>query len=299
MEFRHIRYFIAVAEELHFGKAAIRLNISQPPLSKQIQDLENNLGIHLLARNKHKVALTEAGKLFLEQAYIILNEVQQAEKIAQQVRLGTTGILRIGFTVSFLFTEIMHSLIKNYRAIYPNVKIRFYERSSIEQVDSLLNEKLDIGFTRTLFDFSLLHMEAYCLLNEYLMVVLPDNHILCKHETVTISMLANEQFILYERSQRVGLYDQIINLCIAAGFTPDISQEVRTPIAVLGLVAAGLGISIVSSVMQHIQIPNVVYRSLKVNIDDIKVFLIHRKGNGSTLVSNFIKLLPNSLGMVE
>ncbi|MES2355138.1 MAG: LysR substrate-binding domain-containing protein [Pseudomonadota bacterium] len=290
MELRHIRYFVAVAEELHFGRAAERLHISQPPLSQQIQALEAELGVQLFARSRHKVALTEAGKQFLARAYVVLDEVQQAITAAQRADRGEVGILRIGFTGSFPFTSIMPLIIRNYREAYPGVELRFQERGSMEQIDLLLNNALDLGFTRSLPSMRSPLVAAHSLLTEPLVVALPAKHVLAAKQQLTVPMLVNEQFIMYARPQGAGLYEQVINLCLAAGFAPNVVQEAGEMTTIIGLVAANVGISFVSSAMQKIRVPNVIYRPLKAPGAISEVLLVHRRDEISVLVKEFVKL---------
>jgi len=291
IELRHLRYFIAVAEELHFGRAAARLHISQPPLSQQIQALERELGgLKLLERNQRRVALTEAGQQFLLQSYAVLESVQNAVSIAHRTGRGETGILRIGFTGSMPFTRVMPRLIRDFREAYPGVQLRLEELPSINQVELLLKGSLDVGFTRRLTNAPFEKVETYRLLEERLVVALPAGHALAEKSAITIPMLADEKFVMYARPLGAGLYDQIISMCLAAGFSPNVAQEARHMPTIIGLVSAGVGIGIVSPAMRQMRVPNVVYRKLKAAGSKTEVLLVSRHGENSVLVINFFRL---------
>jgi DNA-binding transcriptional LysR family regulator len=290
IELRHFRYFIAVAEELHFGRAAERLHISQPPLSQQIRALEGAIGVRLFERSKHHVALTEPGRQFLLLAYAVLNDVQHAIASAQRAERGEIGVLRIGFAGFFPLTNLMPQLIHDFREAYPNVGLRFQDLGSAEQVDALLNETLDLGFIRVLPGVQVTLVKTWPLSVDRLVVALPAKHPLSAKQTLTMPMLVNEHFVMYARPRGTGLYEQVINLCLAAGFTPKVAQEALELPTVLGLVAAGVGISIATSAARQIQMPNVVYRKLKATGAGIEVLLAYRRHDISPLVANFVRL---------
>jgi DNA-binding transcriptional LysR family regulator len=290
MELRHIRYFVAVAEELHFGRAAKRLHISQPPLSQQIQALETEIDAKLFERSKHRVALTEAGAQFLIHAYSILDLVQNAVATAQRAQKGQVGSLRIGFTGSAPYTDIMPRLIARFRKLYPHVELRLVERSSTEQVADLLKDALDLGFTRALPSSRSSQVCTYPLLRERLVVALPTGHKLASHNRLMMRMLADEDFVTYGRAVGTGLYEQLINLSLEAGFTPRVVQEARETSTIIGLVAAGIGISLVPSGMQKIRVANVVYRELRAEGATTEMLLVSRSAERSVLVQNFLHL---------
>lgn len=291
IELRHLRYFIAVAEELHFGRAAARLHISQPPLSQQIQALERELGgLKLFERNQRRVALTEAGQQFLIQSYAVLDSVQNAVSIAHRSGRGEFGVLRIGFTGSMPFTGVMPQLIRDFREAYPGVELRLEELPSINQVELLLKGSLDVGFTRRLTNVPLEKVETYRLLEERLVVAFPAGHALAEKPEITIPMLADEKFVMYARPIGAGLYDQIMSMCLAAGFSPKVAQEARHMPTIIGLVSAGVGIGIVAPAMRQMRVSNVVYRKLKAAGSKTEVLLVSRRGENSVLVTNFVKL---------
>ncbi len=290
IELRHFRYFMAVAEMLHFGRAAKRLHISQPPLSQQIQRLEAELGVRLFDRSRHGVTLTDAGRHFLERAETVMVEVQRAIANAQQAGRGEVGLLRVGFTGSVPFTKMMPRLIRKFREAFPQVELRLNELSSIDQVDALLNGTLDIGFTRSLPALSMSQVDVWRVLSESLVVAMPAEHPLAAKKVITMRMLVDEPFVQYARSVSTGIHDQVISLCSAAGFAPKVAQEARHMPTIIGLVAAGVGIALVSPTMQQMQVPNIVYRPLRAVGAKTEGLLVCRRHEKSALIHNFVRL---------
>lgn len=262
IELRHYRYFVAVAEELHFGRAAERLHISQPPLSQQIQSMENQLGVDLFTRTKRHVKLTQAGQLLLPKARALLADADQAERTAVSAGQGETGMLKIGFTGSFPFMPIMPRILRSYADRYPLVALRLREMSTLDQIQDLRNDQIDIGFIRTMPDLSVEQTETEVLVTETLVAVLPSDHPLAASPNLSVEMLSDEPFISYDQSVGAGIFGQIIDICRTAGFEPRIVQQARHMPTIVSLVAAGVGVSFVSPAMQQMNIPNVVYRNL-------------------------------------
>ena len=244
MELRHLRYFVAVAEELHFGRAAKRLCITQQPLSRQIKDLERELGVELFYRTKRTVRLTEVGEVFLAETRKTLQQAEYAVYLAKQAKQGKIGRLTIGFTGSAL-NIVLPAAIRQFKKLYPQIDLTLERLQTIEQVEALNNKQIDLGLLHPPIDDDTLILETIYL--EQLVVALPDNHPLAKDTSVPISLkhLANEPFILFPRQFGSVLYDRIINLCQQAGFSPNIVQEAIPQQTILGLVAAGIGISLI------------------------------------------------------
>lgn len=291
MELRHLRYFVTLAETLHFGQAAQRLHISQPPLSQQIKALEEEIGVSLLERTRRKVELTEAGRAFLPAARRILDDTEQAVRLAQRAAQGEVGELRIGFTGSLPFTEVMPNIIYRFRRAYPDVQLNLREAPSTRQIEQLQNDRLDIGFLRGYRDLgSTSGVILFRLLSEPLVVALNESHPMADRPQIAMADLRDEPFINYARYLGVGLPTQVIALCQAAGFTPNIVQEAEEMPTVLGLVAAGLGISLVTVSMAQIRIPHVRYIPLIAEGAHSDIFLAYARHNLSPKVRNFLGL---------
>ncbi|ECG8588843.1 LysR family transcriptional regulator [Salmonella enterica subsp. salamae] len=251
IELRHLRYFVAVAEELHFGRAAARLNISQPPLSQQIQILEQQVGARLLARTNRSVALTAAGRQFLADSRQILSLVSDAAARAERLHLGEAGEIRIGFTSSAPFISAVSHTFSRFRQAHPDVHMQTREINTREQIAPLNEGALDIGLLRnTLLPDSL---NYNVILHEPLMAMIPCEHPLAQKPVVTLAELAKEPFVFFDPHVGTGLYDDILGLMRRYNLTPTITQEVGEAMTIIGLVAAGLGVSILPASFRRVQ----------------------------------------------
>ena len=242
MELRHLRYFVAVAEELHFGRAAERLHIAQPPLSQQIKALENELGVQLLARTKRKVELTPAGRLFLDEARLTLSQAARAQRIAVEADKGVRGRLRIGFVTSASYS-ILPVLVRRFRRDFPFIDLDLVEMIPSRQIEALEQGRIDVGILRPPVEGAGLVLET--ILEEPLVAALPSDHRLAVQKTVSLKMLAEEAFVFFPRHHGPGIYDVVMHACHAAGFSPRISYAPNEMQTILAYVAAGLGVSIV------------------------------------------------------
>lgn len=252
IELRHLRYFIAVAEELHFGRAAARLNISQPPLSQQIQILEQQVGARLLARTNRSVNLTAAGKQFLADSRQVVSLVNDAAARAERLHLGETGELRLGFTSSAPFISAVSHTLSTFRRHYPDVHIQTREINTREQIVPLNEGSLDLGLMRNTQLPDTLAWEV--ILREPLMAMIPRDHPLAAQPSVTLAELAQEPFVFFDPHVGTGLYDDILGLMRRYGLTPVITQEVGEAMTIIGLVAAGLGVSILPASFKRVQL---------------------------------------------
>jgi DNA-binding transcriptional LysR family regulator len=252
IELRHLRYFIAVAEELHFGRAAARLNISQPPLSQQIQILEQQTGARLFARTNRSVSLTEAGKQFLADSRQILSQVNDAAARAARLHHGETGELRIGFTSSAPFIKAVSDTLSTFRRSYPDVHIQTRETNTREQIVPLNEGVLDLGLMRNTQLPKTLLWER--VLREPLLAMVPRDHPLASQPGVSLQELAREPFVFFDPHVGTGLYDDILGLMRRYGLTPVITQEVGEAMTIIGLVAAGLGVSILPASFRRVQL---------------------------------------------
>ena len=252
IELRHLRYFIAVAEELHFGHAAARLNISQPPLSQQIQILEQQIGARLFARTNRSVSLTEAGRQFLADSRQILSQVDDAAARAARLHHGETGELRIGFTSSAPFIKAVSDTLSTFRRRYPDVHIQTRETNTREQIVPLNEGALDLGLMRNTQLPDTLAWER--VLREPLLAMVPRDHPLASQPRVSLRELAREPFVFFDPHVGTGLYDDILGLMRRYDLTPAITQEVGEAMTIIGLVAAGLGVSILPASFRQVQL---------------------------------------------
>lgn len=291
MELRHLRYFIAVAEELHFGRAAERLGISQPPLSQQIQALEEEIGARLFERTNRRVELTDAGRLFLDESRQVLAQVDKAVLLARRAHLGELGELKIGFTSSAPFSSTIPSSIHAFRKAYPDVHLDLQEMSSRQVLKALLEESLQVGVIRPLALPDAVHWVE--LFREPLVAVLRADHPLAagSEDGLAIAALAEEPFVFFPRSYGTGLYDQVIALTRQAGFSPRIAQEASEAMTIIGLVSAGLGVSILPASFRRTRVDGVVYRTLSDPEATTAVWLVRRQNEGSPLALSFIDLV--------
>ncbi|HJW56299.1 MAG TPA: LysR family transcriptional regulator [Burkholderiaceae bacterium] len=290
MELRHLRYFVAVAEELHFTRAAERLHIGQPPLSQQIQALEEEIGAQLLERSRRWVRLTEAGKLFLADARRILALSAEAAETARRANRGEAGELRVGFTSSTPFTAVLPNAINMYRKQYPKVTLFLHEMSSMRQVEAIAARKLDLGFVRPPEAEVPKTVALTTLQHDPLLLIAPSNHRLAKKGTVAFNDLTDESFVMFSREAGTGTYHQILRLCREAGFEPKVTQEAREAATIIGLVAAGCGISILPESFKCIRIKGVCYRSMSDSSAMSKLMLARRTDGATPLVDAFFKL---------
>lgn len=290
MELRHLRYFIAVAEELSFTRAAERLHIGQPPLSQQIQALEQDVGARLFERSKRWVRLTEAGKLFLRDARQILAQSEQAVLTARRAARGETGELRVGFTFSTPFTPLFAQVIRQYRQLYPEVALTLHEMATLHQLDAIEGRKLDLGFVRPP-EAALPDGIAMTMLREDpLVLILPADAPLARQRTIRVSDLHDMPFVMYPKDAGTGIYHQIFRLCGAAGFVPRIAMEAGEASTIIGLVAAGLGVSLLPQPFDRIRMTGVAYRPLADSDATTALLLAQRRDDASALVEAFVGL---------
>lgn len=287
MELRHLHYFIAVAEELHFSRAAERLHISQPPLSQQIQSLEAELGVKLFERTKRQVHLTEAGKVFLERACLVLAHLEQAIAVTQRIGRGEIGQLAIGFVDSAMYT-VLPEILRIFREQFPAVELRLHELTTTQQIQALYDKQIDVGIVRSAISEPGLSVEY--LLDESLVLALPENHPFSAQTQVSLSSLADEFFILFPAKLGPLFYEQIVQSCQHAGFHPKVAQEAVQMQTIVGLVAAGLGIAIVPASMQNFHRSGVIYRPLQEQIPNTGLYLTWRQHDSSPVMSTFLKL---------
>jgi DNA-binding transcriptional LysR family regulator len=294
MELRHLRYFVAVAEELHFTRAAERLHIGQPPLSHAIQVLEASVGAQLLERSKRWVRLTEAGKLFLDDARRILALAEQAAETARRAGRGEAGELRIGFTYSTPLTPLFAEVINRYRQDFPLVTLTLHEMATLRQLEAIGQRSLDLGFVRPP-EVAVPHgVKLTPLREDPLMVVLPTGHRLAKKPALAISELEELPFVMYPPGGGTGIYPQIFRLCRDAGFVPRVGQTAGEASTIIGLVAAGSGITLLPASFDRIRMDGVCYRPLLDPEATTMLLLAQRAGEQSPLVDAFVALVTDA-----
>ncbi|MES2069769.1 MAG: LysR substrate-binding domain-containing protein [Pseudomonadota bacterium] len=290
MELRHLRYFVTVAEELHFTRAAERLHIGQPPLSQQIQALEQELGVQLLERSKRWVRLTPAGKSFLDDARKILVLAEQASQSARRASRGEIGELRIGFTPSTPFTEIFPAVINQFRTRFPQVTLSLRELPTMRQLEALEERQLDLGFIRPTEVEVGKSISLNILSDDPLLLVMPVHHRLAKRKSIPFSELAAESFVMYPHHAGTGLSRQVQRLCREAGFEPKIVQEAQEASTIIGLVAAGCGISILPESFRNVQLSGVTYRPLAGTTSRTTLMLANLASDNNPLIAAFLGL---------
>jgi DNA-binding transcriptional LysR family regulator len=257
IELRHLRYFLAVAETLHFGRAAEKLGIAQPPLSQQIRNLELNLGYSLFDRTTRGVRLTRVGQFLSQRARIALSRVSDDLEMARRLGSGQAGILTVGFSGSTMFTALPKA-IEQYRRVSPNVDLRLRELVTGVQIPALLDGTLDLGFLRDGEAREGLTIQP--ILREPFIAVLPANHKLRKKAVISPAELKDERFVLFSRAMGALAYDRTVACCEAEGFRPNFVQDAPQWPTVLRLVAAGLGVSLAPACVRSLAMPGVVFR---------------------------------------
>jgi len=292
MELRHLRYFLAVAEEGNFTRAAAKLGIGQPPLSQQIRDLENEIGVALFHRVPHGAELTAAGTAFLDEAKASLAAAEKARLAAQGAARGETGRLALGFTASSAFNPVVSGTIRKFRARWPEVRLTLTEMNSHLLMQSLLRGEVDAAFIRPGLE-NPKDVRVKRLADEPMMIALPSHHPLAVHPELPISALANEAFVLFPRIVGLSLYDDVVEACRKAGFEMIVAQEAPQMPSVVNLVAADLGVSIVPAAIAQIKLTGVTYRPIKGGPLLARLGLVSMKNNRSPLIDNLISLLPD------
>lgn len=288
IELRHLRYFLAVAEELHFGRAAARLHMAQPPLSQQIRQLEAELGFKLFHRTRRQVELTTAGHSFLADCQGILQQLDRAIQRGQQINRGELGQLSIGFVSSATY-NVLPSILRTVRQTLPEVTLTLRELTTDQQLADLQAGRLDVGFVRPPVDLAT--FATLTVLREPLAVALASTHPLAASAAVSVRSLVHEPFILFPRPLAPGLYDQIIGLCQQADFSPAVAQEAVQMQTIISLVAAEIGIAIVPQSLENLQRTGVVYRPLREPTPPATIALIWPEQGRSPTLQRFLQIV--------
>lgn len=284
MELRHLRYFAAVAEERHFGRAAKKLGIAQPPLSKQLQDLEAELGFSLFDRSRRPVELTAAGQTLLGHARSLFESLEIAVRETRRAGAGHSGRLTIGYPQSLAYSGLT-GILRAFRQHSPEVAIEVRELPPGEQIEALKRGDLDIGFVRAPLHEPQLASEN--IRDEKLVLALPADHRLAIRERVALSAVAGEPFVFFPRARGPGFFDFLMEFCRDCGFTPHIVQQ-APQIDVLALVAAGFGLSILPDSVRELKRADIVLRPI-VGSPTTELRLVWRSGDPAPPVSRFIE----------
>jgi DNA-binding transcriptional LysR family regulator len=295
MDLRRLKYFVAVAEELHFGRAAKKLHITQPPLSQQIQLLEHELGMMLFNRTRRRVELTSIGKVFLGEARALLQQSDDAVARTRRVQRGEAGQLSIGWMPWSVLTPLPF-MIREFCQRFPEVHLDVHSLSAEGQLEALHEGTIDAGFVLWISDFGLPsrtgRLKTEIVLKPPLVVVVPQTHRFASAGRVELADLANEPYILFKRESGQVFYDYVISFYQRNGLRLNIRHEADHPSTVLGLVAAGLGITILPFTSTH-AIPGVVCCDLPAASPQIEIALTWRPQNESTLLANFTETIRN------
>ena len=287
-ELRHLRYFVAVAEELHFGRAARRLGIAQPPLSQQIRQLEQRLGVSLFVRTSRQVALTPAGEALLRGARRVLAEMGLAAAAARRAGAGETDALRVAYTDSAALS-VLPGAIQRFRSAMPTVHLDLVEGSTAAQIDAVVRDLVDLAVVRGPVVQPSLRTEV--VLREPFLLALPEPHPLTGRDTIELAALGAEPMVLFPRHLAPDFHDTISAMCRAAGFTPLVAYEGAEYQTILSLVAAGLGVSLVPRSVANLQRRGVVYRVIPDAPPRAEIAAVYRAENWSLPLESMLAAL--------
>jgi DNA-binding transcriptional LysR family regulator len=283
LELRHLRYFVAVAQEQSFTRAAERLHVAQPPLSRQIQQLEEELGLILLDRDSRPLRTTDAGRIFLEQALLVLERMDAIRLTMQRLKGAGRSHFVIGFAASTIYAALPN-LIRRFRAAAPEIELSLVEMVSLEQIPALKEGRIDVGFGRIRFDDPAVRRDV--LREEQLVAALPQSHPLLAQTTpLSLASLAREPLIIYPRTPRPSYADQVISLFHDHGLVPNIVHEARELQSAIGLVAAEVGVAIVPSSVQRLRRDDVIYRDLDDPTITSPIIMSRRLGDHSPQIT--------------
>src|SRR5262245_5881776 len=286
MELRHLRYLVAVAEELHFGRAAIRLHISQPPLSQQIRQLEEELGVKLFDRTKREVRLTDAGKRIVSEASVVLSQVDHFISVASRASEGAIGHLSVAAPGGV--NEILVDTLRVFASRYPGVRIELQFMSTGLQIEALREGRIQVGFLNMPVSDPTLVLET--VKKQPLWIALPKGHPLARYRRVPLAVLANEQFILFARRSSPGWHDLVTSACRNAGFSLNVVHEVDNIIASLTFVTAGLGLAFCSPSMQKLW-PEIVFRPIRDALPPLEYAVAYRNDAHSPVLDSFLRVV--------
>jgi DNA-binding transcriptional LysR family regulator len=286
MEMRKLKHFVVLAEELHFGRAARRLSITQPPLSISIRGLEEEVGVRLFERTRRNVALTHAGMIFLGEARDILDRASRAVDLTQAAYRGEVGRLTVGFLASTAYT-LLPPVLREFVVRFPDVSLDLRELAMPLQFEALRRADIDVGMLRPpVVDRSL---ASEMVLEEPMILALPAGHALAKLRRVPPAKLATEPFVMFRREPGLLFHDLIMDFCARSGFLPRIAQEASQTHAVMGLVSAGLGLALVPESVRRIGMRGVAFRPVTRDAPIAQTAIAWQAKNDSPLVRGFLE----------
>ena len=295
MNLRQLRYFVVLAEELHFRRASDRLAITQPPLSVAIQALEREIGALLFHRNQRHVELTEIGVIFRGHAAAILDRVDLSLRDVRDVLSGEAGQLRIGFTSASALLSFFPKMICAFRLRYPKVQVTLRDLTSANQIAALLAREVDVGIMRGKSSQRPVNLSFTRLIRDRLVVAMHSDNPLSRVADLKIADLRDEPFLFYPPGSGIGISDLLRELCAKRGFSPDVVQEVLHSSALVSLAATGLGIAVVPAELQRMNVENVVFKRLVDEDAVTDLWLVSRAGEPSPLLSSFRHMLLASV----
>ncbi|MES1022084.1 LysR substrate-binding domain-containing protein [Gloeocapsa sp. BRSZ] len=285
MELRHLRYFITVAEELNFSRAAERLHIAQPPLSQQIRDLEVELGVQLFERTKRRVELTTPGKVFLEKSRLVLQQVDQAIIAVQKASRGEIGRLVIGFNSSATYS-VLPQILRIFCEHCPDIELDLQELTTRQQCDRLHHNQIDVGILYLPIESHILSTTT--VLQESLVVAIAETHALAALPELSLKALSHEPFIIPPHHLGGGLYNQILRFFQQTNFMPNVVQEATQLQTTISLVAGGVGVALVPASLQNLQRPGVVYKMLQEPTPELEIAVAWRQQDSSPVLQKFV-----------
>ena len=295
MDNRQFRYFIAAAEELHFGRAAERLGIAQPALSQQIKSLETQVGVMLFSRARKRVELTEAGAAFLVEARATVASAERAVSVAQDTARGEMGKIVIGFVGSAMFKPAFPQMLKEYRVRHPRVQLDLIEMANKYQLESLVSHHLDIAIVRGVAPGGLPEdLGSFLMARHRLLLVLPANHPHAGAESLDLAKLSREFFLALDDLTQISLAPELIRLCRAAGFEPDIRLRLREIATLVHLVGAGHGVALLPELARELNLPDVAFVPLKGPQSFSDLLVVHRKFERSAAVKSLLAQIRKS-----
>jgi DNA-binding transcriptional LysR family regulator len=286
MEFRHLRYFLVLSEELHFGRAARRLSISQPPLSMNIRQLEESVGARLFHRNSKEVRLTAAGRTFVPAARALLEQAAEAGRHAREVDKGFEGRLRIGLVSSMIYRGLPQ-LLGEFQAAHPKLRVVVRELNSRDQMLDLAHGQLDAGFVHTMRTPP--ELERRLFASEPFVCCLPAGHALARSRRLDLRKLQEEAFVMFSRAVSPDYYERVLAICTGAGFYPEVLHEARHWLSVVSLVAQGLGVALVPAALKGSGIPGAVFVAIEPSAARSEVFFVWRTADDSAGLHAFVE----------
>lgn len=295
MEFRHLRYFLVVAEELHFGRAARRLSISQPPLTLNIQQLEASVGARLLTRNSKQVTLTAAGRAFVPAARALLDQAAQAAALAKDVGQGMAGSLTIGFAGTMLYSGLPEILAR-FQAQHPLLRVMLRELSSSEQLTELAHGRLDLGFVHTTRVPS--ELSQVLVASQAFVCCLPVTHLLASKKIIRLGLLQGEPFAVVSRTVSPDYHDRIVQTCLDAGFFPEIRYELQHWLSVVSLVSQGMGVALVPRALAQSALPGTAFIALDASMTPYETHCLWKAGGDNAALMAFVTAVRAASGAV-